>query len=261
MNHLVDRVKVYSLYFYEYLRYREFNSALDAILYVLTRKSYADGKPIKTRMGTFETRKGTLDFQYANYAYEIGLKRFIENQTFDVFLDIGACLGEYSIWLGQNGYRCFAFEPVYDSYKMIQRNIALNNVQDKVMALNYGLGAQHSIEHFQLHPINTGSNKRVPEPNASTRPFEINALDDVFESFGLSPNTKILMKIDVEGMEVEMLKGAQKFFSYFDNVTAIIEEKISGGSNITQTLNSIYDKFEYGPVDNFNIYAKKAKAA
>lgn len=256
MTALLDRIKVYSLYFYEYLRYAEFTAASNAVMYMLTRKSYSDGKQIKTRMGTFETRKGTLDFQYVNYAYEIDLKHFIEKQQFDVFFDVGACLGEYCVWLGHQGYRCFAFEPVYDSYAMISRNIQLNNMQDKVKAYNFGLGKKHSIEHFQLNTINPGGSRRVDEPTATTRKFEIQAMDNIFRSLNLNPETKILMKIDVEGMEVEMLKGAENFFRYFNNVTLIIEEKISGESEIIKTLNSICH-FEYGHVDKYNIYAKK----
>ena len=256
MNYLINRIKVYTLYFYEYLRYFEFRSAINAILYMFTRKSFSGGRRIKTSMGIFDTRKNTLDFQYINYAYEIEIKHFIEKHSFDVFFDIGACLGEYCIWLGKKGYRCMAFEPVYDSYYMISKNITLNEVNEKVTAYNYGLGSAHSIEHFQLNKTNPGANKRVDNATENTQKFEINAMDDVFETFGLSKSTKILMKIDVEGMEVEMINGAKRFFQYFDDITLIIEEKLTGESRIINTLNDIC-LFEYGNVDNFNIYAKK----
>jgi FkbM family methyltransferase len=259
MKHLLNRIQVYSLYFYEYLKYGEFSSALNAILYMFTRKSYSGEKRIKTSMGNFDTRKGTLDFQYINYAYEIEIKHFIEKQQFDVFFDIGACLGEYSIWLGKKGYRCFAFEPVYDSYYMIAKNILLNKVDDKVKAFNYGLGSKHSVENFQINTINPGASKRVDQENALTQKFEINALNDVYESFNLQRETKILVKIDVEGMEVEMIKGASKFFNHFDNITLIIEEKLTGESSIRSSLSAICD-FEFGIVDNFNIYARKVIA-
>ncbi len=256
MSYFLNRIKVYSLYLYEYLRFGEFSSAINAILFMFTRKSYAKAKMIRTSMGVYETRGKTLDFQYINYAYELDIKHFIEKQNFDAFFDIGACLGEYSVWLGQKGYRCFAFEPVYESYSMIRKYIDLNKVGDKVIVLNYGLGRQHSIEHFELNKTNLGASKRVEEATASTQKFEINALDDVFGSFGLAKDTKILMKIDVEGMEVEMINGAKNFFNYFDQVTLIIEEKLTGGSSIIKTLNTICD-FEYGNVDKYNIYAKK----
>lgn len=256
MNYLLNRVKVYTLYFYEYLRYGEFAAVINAFLYMFTRKSYANGKRMTTSMGQFDTRKGTLDFQYINYAYEIEIKHFIENHPFDVFFDIGACLGEYCIWLGKKGYTCYAFEPVSDSHYMISKNIKLNGVEKQVKAYNYGLGSKHSVEHFKLNRTNPGASKRVMEGTSETEKFEINALDDVFEGFGLRKDQKILVKIDVEGMEVEMIKGATRFFQYFNDITLIIEEKLSGESEIRSMLNSICD-FEYGHVDNFNIYARK----
>jgi FkbM family methyltransferase len=256
MNYLFNRIKVYTLYFFEYLKHGEFAAAINAVLYMFTRKSFANGRHMTSSMGEFETRKGTLDFQYINYAYEIDIKRFIETHPFEVFFDIGACLGEYCIWLGRKGYPCYAFEPVSESYNMVQKNIQLNKIGDKVKAFNYGLGSKHSIEHFKLNQINPGASKRVLEGDANTVKFEINALDDVYEDFGLKKNTKILVKIDVEGMEVEMIKGAKKFFQHFDDITLIIEEKLSGESIIRDSLNEIC-KFEYGHVDNFNIYARK----
>lgn len=259
MNYLLNRIRVYSLYFFEYLRNGAWGSAINAVLYMLTRKSFARGGKIRSSMGRFETRRGTLDFQYINYAYEIDLKHFIEQSEFDVFFDIGACLGEYCIWLAGKGHRCFAFEPVKESYDMICRNISLNGMENRITAFNYGLGSKHSIEHFSINKTNPGASKRVNSAGEGTQKFEIQALDDVFQSYGLSPDTRILVKIDVEGMEVEMLRGAAAFFKYFRHITLIIEEKLSGESEIIHTLNAICP-FEYGHVDRFNIFARKKSA-
>ena len=70
---------------------------MDAISYMVFGKSYAKGSLVKSRFGIFETRPNSLDFQHVNYSYELRIKRFIEKEDFNVFLDIGACLGEFSI--------------------------------------------------------------------------------------------------------------------------------------------------------------------
>ena len=256
MSHLFNRIEVYTLYFFEYLKFREFRSLVNAFLYMFTRKSYAKASVVTSSMGRFETREGSLDFQYINYAYELDIKRFIEKEKFDIFFDIGACLGEYSIWLGKKGKRCIAFEPVSHSFKMIERNIQLNGLENKVMACNYGLGLKHSTEYFELNQINPGSNKRVDMPGKETEKFEINSLDDKMESFNIEPSDRILIKIDVEGMELEMLQGASKFLNRFNNIVLIIEEKFSGESNIRNGLSNIA-RFEYGKIDEYNIYARK----
>jgi hypothetical protein len=57
-------------------------------------------------------------------------------------------------------------------------------------------------------------------------------------------------------MEVDMLTGAENFIKHFSNITLIIEEKITGGQQIMDTLNA-FGKFEFGAVDSYNMYAKK----
>jgi hypothetical protein len=121
------------------------------------------------------------------------------------------------------------------------------------------LGSKHSVENFQINTINPGASKRVDQANALTQKFEINALNDIYESFHLPKESRILVKIDVEGMEVDMIKGASNFFNHFDNITLIIEEKLTGESSIRSSLSAICD-FEFGIVDNFNIYARKVSA-
>ncbi len=258
MARIANRIKVYSLYLLEYIKHGEISAVGNAFAYMLTGKSFAKSKVMTSSMGKFETRPRSLDFQYVNYAYEIDIKHFMEKEDFDVYFDIGACLGEYSIWLGKKGKRCFAFEPVQESFQMIQKNISLNHLENKVQAFNYGLGSRHSIEFFEMNETNPGANKRVEAEGPLTRRFEINSLDEKYTSFGLLPDDRILIKIDVEGMETAMLDGAVEFLRTFNNMVLIIEEKLSGDDNIRRKLNEIAD-FSYSSIDEFNICARKIK--
>src|SRR5690606_16408860 len=131
-----------------------------------------------------------------------------------------------------------------------------NKLEHKVTAFNFGLGDKNAIEHFKLHPVNPGASRRVEHETEHTKKVEIKMLDDFYETLKLDPLTRILVKIDVEGMEVEMLKGAEQFIRHFDNITLIIEEKVTGGQRIMQTLDS-FARFEYGAVDSYNMYARK----
>ncbi len=259
MNRTLNRIKVYSLYLFEYIRFGEIAALGNAFGYMLTGKSYAKGKRMTTGMGKFDTRPRSLDFQYVNYAYEIDIKHFIEQEQFDVYFDIGACLGEYSIWIGKKGKRCFAFEPVKESFDMIQKNIRLNGLEEKVKAFNFGLGAKHSIEYFEMNETNPGANKRVDHETPHTQKFEIFSLDEKLETLNLSASDKILIKIDVEGMETVMLEGATNFLRSFDHLVLIIEEKLSGDDNIRKKLSSIAN-FSYSKIDEYNICARKVKS-
>ena len=162
------------------------------------------------------------------------------------------------MWLGFKGKRCIAFEPVSESFNMIERNIKLNGLDKQVKAYNYGLGSKHSTEYFQLNTVNPGSNKRVDTAGTNTQKIEIYSLDEVYASFNLSTSDRIVIKIDVEGMELAMLEGARNFLNSFDNIVLIIEEKLSGENIIRKGLSNIAD-FEYGKIDEHNIYARKIK--
>lgn len=256
MNRIYKRLEVYLLYFYEYLRYGEFASLYQAFVFIFTGKTSAKRKVVRSSMGQFLVRAETLDFQYINYAYELDIKRFLMHEQFDVFLDIGACLGEYSIWLGKKGKKCLAFEPVVESFQMIEHNIKLNNVANQVQAYNYGLGNQNTIANFKINHTNPGASKRVKDKDNNTSELQICKLDDVFEQFQIKPDQRIVIKIDVEGMEVEMLEGAKNFIHKYPHIVLIIEEKLSGEGEILKVLNKI-SRFEFGTIDQFNIYARK----
>jgi len=70
-----------------------------SVKYVLNKSSHSSGRTITTSAGTFFCRKNTNDFQFANYYYEWGVKKFILKRIdeFSVFIDAGACVGDYSI--------------------------------------------------------------------------------------------------------------------------------------------------------------------
>lgn len=64
------------------------------------------------------------------------------------------------------------------------------------------------------------------------------------------------MKIDVEGMEINVIEGAINFLKAFPNILIVMETIHSGEGKIKSLLNSIVD-FEYYKIDHFNMAAKK----
>lgn len=167
-------------------------------------------------------------------------------------------MGEFSIWQASKGKKCITFEPVSYSYNIIQRNIHLNILDDRILLFKCGLGAHHTEAHFELNQTNPGSNRMVEASGTRTEVFIINTLDELLPSFNLYPNDKIIIKIDVEGMEVEMLEGAMHFINSHEDIVMIIEEKFSGEDNIRRGLSKIAD-FEFGQLYEHNIYARKKK--
>ena len=248
----------YARYLFDYLKFGDLGSIIASIKYVLNKSSHGSDRTIRTSAGTFFCRKNTNDFQFANFYYEWGVKKFLlkHKNEFDVFIDGGACTGEYSIILSRFNIRCFAFEPIKNTFDVLLKNIEMNKLNEKIKAFKYGLGDQNILTNFVFNPSNTGASHIAHSNQTGDCPVEIRTLDSVYESFAINTEDRIFFKLDVEGMEPAALRGAENFIRHFPNLTFIIEDKHSGEDLIKDTLNR-FACFEYGKVDEFNLYAKK----
>ncbi|MEI7662603.1 MAG: FkbM family methyltransferase, partial [Bacteroidota bacterium] len=170
--------------------------------------------------------------------------------------DGGACIGDYSILLTRYGLRCIAFEPIESNFKVLEKNLELNGLTGKIIAFQYGLGAENKKEHFSFNPVNTGASHKSSITDHSNCLGEIRTFDSLLPELNLDPDDRILFKLDIEGMETEALQGAAGFIRRFPNITFVLEDKHAGQYPIQKTLSEI-GPFEFGIVDEFNIYAKK----
>lgn len=126
-----------------------------------------------------------------------------------VFLDVGANIGTYSaaIAAAKGGQvRGAAFEPVPTTHALLRRTLALNGMGG-FRAEQVALSSRSEALHLSGH-AHGGNNFIVPEGDArgqvSARAI---TLDDwVAAHPDLAPGA---IKIDVEGFELEVLKGAR----------------------------------------------------
>ncbi len=265
MQHLSNayhKIQIYWWYFWEYLRFVDFASIRQALQYAIWGRCHSEDRLVHSRLGTFACRKNTTDFMYANYNYERKVKRFIKKHlsTYDTFLDVGACIGDYSIWMAKQGYKCLTFEPVPTNYEILQKNITLNALEGQVHSFPWGLGTQQETVSFEVRPHNKGVSK-VTRALKPTEGFaqnfgKIQSLDSALPQLPLTQGDRVLMKLDVEGMESEVLKGAEKFIKSCSQLMIIIEATISDQSSIVALLDQ-WGNFTYQAVDQHNFVAIK----
>ncbi|MBL7903611.1 MAG: FkbM family methyltransferase [Bacteroidales bacterium] len=255
------KINIYYNYITEFLRYRDFISIIASVNYLFTKKSHSKDRVVNTGIGKFYCRKNTNDFLFANFAYEKSVKRFIFKnlKKFDIFFDGGACIGDYSILMAKSGLKCFAFEPVSDSYRVLSRNIQLNDAGALIQSFPFGLSNDNHSVFFVFNPVNTGDSHIDRHGGSGNCEVEVKTLDSVFKAFNLNSSNRVLFKLDVEGMEMEALQGAKEFISFFDNITFIVESAHTPVSLIKETLDR-YASFDYGTVDEYNMFAIKKSA-
>ncbi|HUN36328.1 MAG TPA: FkbM family methyltransferase [Trebonia sp.] len=115
-----------------------------------------------------------------------------------LFIDVGANVGTYSIWAAELGAEVIAIEPAADTFSLLEENIALNGYS--VSAVRAAAGDHCGWARF-TSGLDAGNSLSSDGP-AVTRLVTIDSL------IGSRPVAG--MKVDVEGFEIDVLRGAAR---------------------------------------------------
>jgi FkbM family methyltransferase len=151
-------------------------------------------------------------FWYGFYEKEVGdlLKKSVKPG--DVFLDLGANIGYFSLLVANNSpsVKVISFEPVADLFQNMNNNISLNNIKN-ISTINVAVGEiNEEKELFVSAPDNMGmSSFKQPENySGKNERVKVVTIDDWFKTSGL---TRIdIIKLDIEGSELAALKGMKE---------------------------------------------------
>jgi FkbM family methyltransferase len=100
------------------------------------------------------------------------------------------------------------------------KSVRLNNLESRVTAANYALGAVAGSAELVVPAGMTimGSLQAegIPEPGAMRLPVKVETIDQVV--CGLGINQIDLLKVDAEGYEIDILQGASEALAHVDRV-------------------------------------------
>ncbi len=141
-----------------------------------------------------------------------------------VVYDIGANVGAYSLIAASLGATVFAFEPSPENYAALHANMRLNDLENRIVPLPFVLGSQSSIARFVVPDVSSGATAgfvsgRSRETEGT--PLVAFTLDSLRSQLSLSPPHAI--KIDVDGGEVEVLRGATTLLANSELSDILIE--------------------------------------
>ena len=132
-------------------------------------------------------------------------------------IDVGANSGQFGIDMRRGGYRqdIFSFEPVTETFhalaKTTRRDVSWN-------AVNLALGSSKGFSKINISK-NSGLSSSILSMNSlhlenfpdsefiDTELVQVSTVDDQIRILGIRPETSML-KMDVQGYEYEVLKGA-----------------------------------------------------
>lgn len=163
--------------------------------------AYGRRVTINMPIGDHVTRSITA----TNDFYERGLLDDIMRRTRpgDTVVDVGAYVGTHTIFLSVvAGLKVIAIEPNPESLRTLESNVAENHVGDLVETHNVAIGASEGLGSLVIRDEqNLGMTTIKPGEGS----IDIRTLDTV-----ISDRPVKVMKIDIEGMEPDAIRGAEK---------------------------------------------------
>jgi FkbM family methyltransferase len=136
-------------------------------------------------------------------------------------LDVGANIGFYTVMFAKNihGRRVLAVEPTKNALMRLRKNIALNQVEDRVVVFEGAVSNKASKVTMSVIPgkeeyssIGVMEHPSIVTEQCVLEEVDSSTIDDLVERFTLEPG---FMKVDVEGGEYLVFSGAKKVLSTY----------------------------------------------
>lgn len=179
---------------------------------------------------------------------ELYVLKYLQNklprQSKLTLFDVGANVGEYAKLLCQYfpQSRVFGFEALPATYEILLQNIKRD---DQIFPVNKALGSTKEKRSFYTDGAGSGLSTFFPMESITSQHImqEITIEIETIDSFCLDNQIEKIdfLKIDVEGFELEVLKGAKKMIA--DKRIQAIQFEF--GKNHIKSGTHFYDFFEY----------------
>lgn len=145
----------------------------------------------------------------------------------DVFYDIGANIGLYTMLAAKRGLRVYSFEPESQNFAILIRNLAMNKFhRDQVVAFPFCISDREMVETLRLSSLIAGGSCHSFASNENFKREEKQwvyeqgsvsfSLDTLVYELAMPQPTHI--KIDVDGFEDKVLKGAERVLDHAQSV-------------------------------------------
>jgi FkbM family methyltransferase len=182
--------------------------------------------------------------------YETHVGKVFSPKAGQTVIDVGAHIGYYTVQcarlIGEQG-TVIAIEPDPRNFALLMRNLRLNKLSN-VIALNMALGAINGVIPFLLS--DDPANSRCGE--GFIYKVKIQRLDDVLMELGI--NDVDWIKIDIEGYETEVIRGAINTFKSNKKLRLIMEVHQIDILPFMQELGFTYKQLSYNPFSRFGNY-------
>jgi FkbM family methyltransferase len=142
----------------------------------------------------------------------------------DVVLDIGANIGYFSLifstLVGENG-RVYAFEPDPNNFKILKKNIEINNIKNVILIQKAVSNTSKSISLY-LCDYNHAQHRIYPSSRCNEKiDVESTTIDEYLAKIDF--NKINFVKMDVEGSEYDVIDGMKQTLQSNPNLKMLCE--------------------------------------
>ena len=155
-----------------------------------------------------------------------------------VFFDVGSNIGTYSLIAAKyhkGTVKVYAFEPAFQNFPILIKNILRNNCGEIVFPLNVPLDEVDTLATFNYSSLEEGS---ALHAFGDPIDYKGEAFQPIFKQLAMSTTIDRLVqhygllrpnhiKLDVDGLELKILKGAKTTISgdYFKSLLVEVSER------------------------------------
>jgi FkbM family methyltransferase len=208
----------------------------------------------------FYCRNNKDDFQIMTFHEDDILEHKFNPKEGNIVIDVGAHIGPYTLkassLVGVNG-KVLAIEADPSNYDILNRNIDLNKFTNAT-AVNYAAYSKEekiklylpSKEEEEKELSHTKYNTIIQDRTHNETKFvevQANTLDYLLQSNGIKHEKVNWIKIDVEGAEFEVLKGAKDILSKSYNISLLIEihNLSAANTNLYEPIKEFLNSYNY----------------
>lgn len=207
--------------------------------------SEAHTELVKNRLRTFNSKEPEMLKWLAHYS----------KHDIDLFFDIGANIGLYSIyWVHLHlKNKAFACEPAQVNHSFI-KNLIENGIELNIEIVPEPLSSECKYVTILDQALVAGESRfqTTSEQSGRTR-LTTTTIDDLLVKYEV--NQPFILKIDVDGEDFDILKGATS--ALFNKKIAAINIELN--LDKIKTVDTFLAKFDYFPDLRFNLLPNNSK--
>ncbi len=177
---------------------------------------------IKTPIGIVKNLLRSVGIDVVKYdmyhSEDVLIHTILKNFNVNTILDVGANEGQYASQVLKQGFtgKIFSFEPISAVYNILEKKAARS---PQWSAFNLGIGSREeetminvseNLVSSSIFKVNNESTSAKPQTKVVRQEkIKITTIDNFFATKG-SFEKNVMLKLDIQGFELEALKGAIK---------------------------------------------------